>query len=297
MDQDKKQNDEVRGLTIIPRGARWVCAGWDWTDEELCLHRSKALDGLFRLRLLEPGGETDPPGRTLVLHERASSWFVPLTSDGEVLKIEFGYLTNAAPHIWVCLSRGHWPSAGDYLVSGHIPNPGGRSNSFPYNHFESWDESIGSTVSGVSSHNGRPPEQSGSAPISSGTQVRNRDGSNPHAEKLQNIRVAQSDSQDPGRYPDRIDEGASAVQKFTMGQVIHGRVEDGARVYFNGNNVPVRNGFFNLRVDHPVDGFDHKIEVAIISADGRRREVRRYAIHVRLIGETIESIKLPSSSE
>lgn len=299
MDQDKKQNDEVRDLAIIPRGARWVCAGWDWTEAELHPRRREALDGLFRLRVIEPGRATDSPGRTLVLHERASSWFVPLTSDGVALEIEFGYLTNTVPHKWVCMSRGGWPSAGSRLTSGTFPKAGQTYGSFPFNHFESWDEAGQSKVSGVSSHNGRPREKTRPGTFYSGTHVRDQAGAASDSEKplrSQNIQVVHSDHHDIGQRMGRIEETTSAVLNFTMGQVIHGRVEDGARVFLNGNKVPVRNGFFNLRVDHPTDVFNHEIEVAIVSADGRRRLVRRYAIHVNLIEETIESINLPLST-
>lgn len=277
---------EHRELVMVPRGARWLAVGWDFSQMALQEFQSQSHDNRLRLRV-QSGADRESGYTFLVLHPKATSWYVPLTRELAFVHVEFGYFDRNQPGHWIRLAAGSWPHR-----NHHGPANSGQGVPFPYNHVESWDASPNqgehtrvnlhygmgmSPLAGLSSgafYSPKPSAAHLTSEVASATTGRlHRDAG------LEMRSSAQADR-------DKDSGGAQVVPMKAaceMDHTFHGRVEDGATVYFNGKPVPVKNGGFSFRVSSS-EGMK-VYELSVISADGLRRQIHRYQLtgHVEVL--------------
>lgn len=270
---------EHRELVMVPRGARWLAVGWDFSLAALQEFQSQSHDGRLRLRI-QPGEEREKGYTFLVLHPKATSWYVPLTRERAVVQVEFGYFDRTQPGNWTRLAMGSWPKR-----SHHRATDVGQGVPFPFNHAESWDPSAKhrGNSQGIPDHG---MDVSGQTGLSSGIFYNRNQPPAPrvgevHPHSLSTGRLQRDPAPDTRpNHPTQREISTGGAQEariqatLEMDHTFHGRVEDGATVYFNGKAVPVKNGGFSFRV---ASSEGMKVyELSVISADGSRRQIHRY---------------------
>lgn len=287
MNSDKKKHHNgttelkitPKKLGLIPRGDSWLYVAWDWNPSELKIFLKNATDGKLIIKL-STGQQTIPI--LIEVQSKASGWFVPLSDDNSTLSVELGFFDKLNPSDWCCLSEGTWP-ANKQSVANKGTNPGAphQKTEFPYNHFEAWGAGAAVRQSSY---------------IGPGSQIENqtqRPVSSPlnREQKLSPVTTIQKGANDIGaktinpapseqKADEQLIDGSSTPQqKFEKGSIvieysIFGRVEGEAQAFWNGKQIEVSNGTYNLRIQAPQDRATIIGELAIVSQDGKNREVR-----------------------
>ncbi len=305
-------------LAVIPRGERWLYVSWEHTPSDLRRLALLSHDSNLRLRVGIAGKRSDSGEsnnfRVLTLHPRARGWYVPVPGENNPMTIEFGYFDRKVPCEWICLSRGSWPpaSAGeDNRTTGRVHGLNGNvSSQFPFNHYESWvsspepperDHGFLRHSKGLSSAQHFPQRQAdppGTSNVSGVPDSGSQQTADAIREDVQPVAITETgqipadESTNSHPVASAANTVASPVLELNVDQVVRGRVKPGSRVYFQGRQVPVSDGYFSFRVSAPDHDRIPVLDVIIDSEDGRHREIRKIHLSMRT-----EIISMPSISD
>lgn len=254
-------------LGIIPRGSEWIYVTWEWSSDEIDELAGVADNLIIRVR--KKGQSRDKAMEFEVIRE-ASGWFIPISERDEELAIELGYFNAGAVSGWACLSRGHWPGLAGVGTSGSEVKAGGNpSQHFPFNHVESWGQPSAFNVGG-----GAVSSISSGAISSAGHNTVPGNDS-----QVSGLFSANTPQHFPSVNQDMVfGPGGVNTQTPTIEHAIYGKVEQGQRVFYNGCEVDVINGVYSFRVRLPENKTSMVVELAVVSADGKMREVRAIEI-------------------